>query len=453
MTSILIAEDEEDIRRELGEILEAQGYKVFTAANGALALQVLQEQAVQLVLTDLRMPKVDGLELMRKARAGNPETAFIMMTAFGSLETAVEAMRAGAADYLIKPVAIEELLTKVNRIVENTELRAANRLLKRDLDRKLGPMEMIGQSPRLEEIRALVRKVAPARSPVLITGESGTGKELIARALHALGANKGEPFVPVNCAAIPENLLESELFGHQKGAFTGAIADSEGLFRAARKGTLFLDEVGELPLAMQAKLLRALEEKQVHPVGSSRYVPFEARVVSATNRDMKKEIEEKRFREDLFYRLAVVELHSPPLRQRSEDIPLLVQHLLKRFNGELGRAFQGVEENAIAHLVALPWKGNIRELQNMLERAMLVGTEPKLTLADFSPGSLHSGTTVIETPNLKDAVGQFEKAHVQRMLRQCKDDKRKAAAELGISLSSMYRYLGDTKNLAQDKEE
>jgi DNA-binding NtrC family response regulator len=453
MGMILLVEDEADLRREIEEFLHDQGHNVLSAADGAAALTILQDQPVQLVLTDLRMPKMDGLELLRKGRAACPEAAFVVMTAFGTMETAIEALRAGATDYLIKPVSLDQLLEKVNRIFENIELKAANRMLRRELDRKLGPLEMVGQSAALSTLRNMLQKVAPARSSVLITGESGTGKELIARALHSLGAPKGEPFVPVNCAAIPETLLESELFGHVKGSFTGAISDSEGLFRAARRGTMFLDEVGELPLSMQAKLLRALEERQVHPVGSSRYQRFDARVVAATNRDLKKEVKDGRFREDLYFRLAVVELHAPPLRDRPEDIPLLVEHLVRKFNVDLNRHYTGVEPAALKRLTSLPWKGNIRELQNVIERAMLIGNEPTIMSADLIPPALFGTETEVETPALRVAVAQFETKHVRSILERCGNDKRKAAAELGISLASLYRYLGDARQHAAAAEE
>lgn len=442
MSTILIAEDETIIRDELASTLSDEGYRVLTAPNGEAALAILNSQSVQLMITDLRMPRMDGQELMRHARVSSPETIFVVMTAFGSMETAIEALRAGAADYLIKPLAMEEVLSKVQRILGNLDLQASNRMLRRDLDRKVGPLDMVGTSGSLEKIRTLIQKVAPTRSNVLITGESGTGKELIARAIHSQGLTKNEPFVAVNCAAIPENLIESELFGHQKGSFTGAVADSEGLFRSARKGTLFLDEIGELPLALQAKLLRVLEEKMIHPVGSSRFVPFEARVIAATNRDLRAEVAEKRFREDLFFRLAIMELHSPALRERAEDIPQLVQYFLKRINRDLRRNYTGVDDVAMERLKHAAWKGNIRELQNVMERAMIVGEEPVLKECDLS---LNGGVSfsVGHARELKDAVRQFELMHISNILKEVKGDKRAAAKVLGISLSSLYRHLDE----------
>lgn len=442
MSTILIAEDETIIRDELASALTDEGYRVLAAQDGEAALAILNSQSVQLLITDLRMPRMDGQELMRRARVTSPETIIVVMTAFGSLETAIEALRAGAADYLIKPLVLEEVLSKVQRILQNLDLQASNRMLRRDLDRKVGPLDMVGNSSALEKIRTLIQKVAPTRSNVLITGESGTGKELIARAIHSQGTAKNEPFVAVNCAAIPENLIESELFGHQKGSFTGAIADSEGLFRSARKGTLFLDEIGELPLSLQAKLLRALEEKMIHPVGSSRFVPFEARVIAATNRDLKMEVNEKRFREDLYFRLAIMELHAPALRERSEDIPLLVQYFLKRINRDLRRNYTGVDDVAMERLKRAVWKGNIRELQNVMERAMIVGDEPLLKEADLS---LTGGTSFPASAarELKDAVRQFELVHINAILKECNGDKRAAAKILGISLSSLYRHLDE----------
>ncbi|HYF49848.1 MAG TPA: sigma-54 dependent transcriptional regulator [Planctomycetota bacterium] len=453
MSTILIAEDEQIIREELKEALADEGYRVLTAADGSAALAELKNNAVQLVITDLHMPRMDGIELIQKGREVSPDTEFIVMTAFGSIQTAIDAMRSGASDYLTKPLAMNELVVKVARLMESADLRASNKMLKRDLDRKLGTLEMIGQSPALEKIRQLIQKVAPTRTPVLITGESGTGKELIARAIHALGANKGEPFVPINCAAIPEQLLESELFGHQRGAFSGAVQDAEGLFRSARKGTLFLDEIGELPMSLQAKLLRVLEDKMIHPVGSTKQIPFEARVVAATNRNLKKEIEEKKFRDDLYFRLAVVELHSPPLRERHEDIPLLVRYFIKRFNRELNRTYAGIEEKALQRLVRAMWKGNIRELQNTIERAMIIGSEPQITEADLIPqsASVGGGADPASTTDLKEAMRQFELAHIERVLNACGGDKRKAATELGISLSSLYRNLEQDSPEAENK--
>ena len=453
MSTILVADDEEVIREELAELLGEQGYRVLTAPDGAAALTELRNQSIQVVITDLRMPKCDGLELIRRGRETSPETQFVMMTAFGSMETAVEALRAGATDYLLKPVAMEELLPKIGRIVENVELKSANRMLSRDLERKLGPLDMVGQSPALEKIRHLINKVGPTRSTVLISGESGTGKELIARAIHALGAAKGEPFVAVNCAAIPETLLESELFGHQKGAYTGAVADAEGLFRAARKGTLFLDEIGELPMSLQAKLLRILEEKMIQPVGATKQIPFEARVVAATNLSLKHEIEKKTFREDLYFRLAVVELYAPALRERQEDIPLLAGHFIRRLNRELKRNYTGVEAKALKRLVTAQWKGNIRELQNTIERAMIVGSEPLLQEADLAPTSFSEFGPASNSTDLKSAVESFEQAHIKHVLGLSNGDKRKAAKELGVSLSSLYRRLGEKTHADVDDEE
>ncbi len=450
MSTILIAEDETIIRDELASVLTDQGYRVLTAPDGEAALAVLNSQSVQLMITDLRMPRMDGQELMRRAKTSSPETAFIVMTAFGSMETAIEALRAGAADYLIKPLAMEEVLSKAQRILQNIDLQIANRMLRRDLDRKVGPLEMIGASVPMARIRVLIQKVAPTRSYVLITGESGTGKELIARAIHSQGPARSEPFVAVNCAAIPENLMESELFGHQKGAFSGAVVDNEGLFKSARKGTLFLDEIGELPLALQAKLLRVLEEKMIHPVGSNRFIPFEARIVAATNRDLKVEVAEKRFREDLYFRLAIMEVHAPALRERSEDIPLLIQHFLKRINRDLFRHYTGVDDEAMECLKSAPWKGNIRELQNVMERAMIIGEEPNIKVSDISL----TGNTAFPpavSRDLKEAVRQFELSHIGRVLKDTKGDKKAAAKVLGISLSSLYRQLGEPEETPASK--
>lgn len=441
MSTILVVEDEVVMREELSEVLTESGHRVLAAQDGEAALEQLKSNAVQLVISDLRLPKIDGLEVLRRAHEVDPGIPFIMMTAFGTVESAIQAMRMGAVDYLVKPLAFDEVLTKVNRIIENAELAVANKMLRRDLDRKLGSLEMVGTSPALDSIRALIQKVAPTRSAVLITGESGTGKELIARAIHALGSPRNEPFVPVNCAAIPEQLLESELFGHQRGSFTGAVSDTEGLFRSARKGTLFLDEIGELPLSLQAKLLRVLEDKRVQPVGSNKSIPFEARIVAATNRHLRAETDKNRFREDLYFRLAVLELHAPPLRDRRDDIPLLAAHFIQRFNRELNRTFTGIEAGAMNNLVSASWKGNIRELQNVIERAMIVGTEPLLQAQDLLPTGRPPIMPVAEMKDLKDAVAIFERDHIRRIIAERHGDKRAAARDLGISLSSLYRHL------------
>jgi len=441
VSTILVVEDEAVLRDELSDVLTEQGNRVLTAADGEAGLEQIKNNALQLVISDLRLPKMDGMELLRRSREIDPSVPFVMMTAFGSVENAIEAMRNGAADYFMKPLAFDELLSKVKRILESAELRVENKMLRRDLDRKLGSLEMVGASPLLEEIRKLIQKVAPTRSPVLISGESGTGKELIARAIHALGSAKQEPFVPVNCAAIPEQLLESELFGHQKGSFTGAVQETEGLFRSARRGTLFLDEIGELPLALQAKLLRVLEDKKIQPVGSSKAVPFEARIVAATNRNLRDEVGHKTFREDLYFRLAVLELHAPSLRERREDIPSLCGHFIRRFNRELNRNFQGLDELAMQRLVGAQWKGNIRELQNVIERAMIVGTEPLLQSEDLIPVGHIGASAVVDTKDLKEAVTVFEREHIRRIIAGHNGDKRAAAKDLGISLSSLYRHL------------
>jgi len=442
MSTILVVEDEEILRDEIAALLTEKGHRVLTARDGNEGLGIIAQNSVQLVISDLRLPKMSGIELLRSCRLAESDAPFIIMTAFGSIDTAIDAMRAGAADYLMKPLSFEELLSKADRVLESAELRAENRMLRRDLDRKLGPLEMVGASPTLEKIRELIRKVGPTRSSVLITGESGTGKELIARAIHSLGASKSEPFVPVNCAAIPETLLESELFGHQKGSFTGAVNDSEGLFRSARKGTLFLDEIGDLPLSLQAKLLRVLEDKMVHPVGSSKYFPFDGRIVAATNRNLKQDSQDKKFREDLYFRLAVVEIDAPPLRARRSDIPLLANYFIKKLNRDLNRHYAGIDPAAMQALTAAPWRGNIRELQNVIERAMILGSEPQLTTADVAPRETIVNGATSEAKSLKDAVSAFEQAHVRRILAACNQDKKLAAQELEISLSSLYRLLG-----------
>jgi DNA-binding NtrC family response regulator len=368
------------------------------------------------------------------------------MTAYAELETALDALRYGAVDYLIKPFQHEELLTKIRRIAEHRRLVLENRNLRRALD-TAGPdgsTSIVGNSAAMQAVLAMVERVASLPTRVLITGESGTGKDLVARAIHARGARAKEPFVPINCAAIPEPLLESELFGHARGAFTGAVDSKEGLLKTAGDGTIFLDELGEMPLAIQAKLLRAIESNEIQPVGSTRRVPIGARIVAATNRDLKGDAKAGRFREDLYYRLAVVELQVPPLRERSEDIPLLANHFVLKYARELGRDVRGISRDALRLLAGCEWRGNIRELSNAIERAVIFATGSELLPADLPEPVRGATPRDPEWPlELDSATREFERAHILRVIEQCAGNKRKAAKLLGIGATSLYRKLGD----------
>jgi two-component system response regulator PilR (NtrC family) len=428
----------------VAELLREEGYHVYEAADGQAALQFLEEVDVDLILSDLRMPGVDGLALLQKVREVYPQTMVVLMTAYASVETVVEALRLGAQDYLLKPLLFDDLLHKVRRLLEHKRQAWEIQLLRREVSHHFDFGSMVGRSPAMKEIFELTKKVAPTNATVLITGESGVGKEVVARLIHSHSLQKDHVFLPVNCSAIPEALLESQLFGHTKGAFTGAVGAQEGLFQRARGGTIFLDEIGEMPLTLQPKLLRAIEEKEVLPVGATTPVKVDVRILTATNRDLKKEIEAGRFREDLYYRLNVIELHISPLRDRREDIPPLVEHLIHRHNQELKKAYKGVDNATMKLMMSLPWKGNVRELDNVLERAMILGDGEWISPADLPRWELPEGTPVTPlSDHLKEAVQAYEKSHIETVLKKTNGDKKSAAELLGLSLSSLYRKLDE----------
>jgi len=440
--TIIVADDESLARQSAAELLREEGYIVYEAADGQAALQLLEEVDVDLILSDLRMPGVDGLTLLRKVREVYPQTMVVLMTAYASVETVVEALRLGAQDYLLKPLLFDDLLHKVRRLLEHKRQVWEVQLLRREVSRHFDFDHMVGRSPTMKEIFELIKKVAPTNATVLITGESGVGKEVVARLIHSFSSQKDHVFLPVNCSAIPEALLESQLFGHTKGAFTGAVGAQEGLFQRARSGTIFLDEIGEMPLILQPKLLRAIEEKEVLPVGATTPAKVDVRILAATNRDLKKEIEASRFREDLYYRLNVIELHIPPLRDRREDIPPLVEHLIHRHNQELKKTYKGADNATMKLMMSLPWKGNVRELDNVLERAMILGDGEWISPADLPRWEIPEGTSITPlSDNLKEAVQAYEKSHIETVLKKTSGDKKSAAELLGLSLSSLYRKL------------
>lgn len=439
---VLIVDDEEVIASTLQEFLEGEGFEVGVAHNAPRALELAQTLEPDLALCDVQLPGLDGLELLDRLVRFRPETLVMMITAFATVENAVAAFQRGAHDYLMKPVIFEDLLAKIDRLIEYRRLLLENQALRRHLRTQTDAETLVGQSPAMRAVKTLIRKVGPTRSNVLITGESGTGKELVARALHGLGPDPDSAFLAINCAAIPHDLLENQLFGHVRGAFTGADRDHAGLFVAAGRGTVFLDEIGELSRATQAKLLRAIENKEVLPVGASRPVSVEARVVAATNKDLEAETAESRFRADLYYRLNVVTITLPPLRDRRGDIPELTEVLLARHVKNLGKCVDGVDNATIRGLMAAPWKGNVRELDNALERAVILCDGPILTPEDFAPGLFpQSPDPAADTDDLRAALREYERQHILRVLERCGDDKREAARRLGLGLSSLYRKL------------
>ncbi|HYY56829.1 MAG TPA: sigma-54 dependent transcriptional regulator [Pyrinomonadaceae bacterium] len=440
---ILIAEDEDVLRAILMRLLEDAGYRVAAAASAEQALERFAAEDVAVTITDIRMTGMDGLALLDRIKDTDAEAIVIVMTAYSSVDSAVAALRKGAYDYITKPFVNEDLLQSVKNALRQRELFRENRALRRELDRRYSFSEIIGTSPALQAVFRLVEKVAATNTNILIQGESGTGKELIARAIHHNSSRAERPFVAINCGALPETLLESELFGHTKGAFTGAILNKPGLFRSAEGGTVLLDEVGEISPAMQVRLLRTLQEHEVTPVGSSLAVPFDARIICATNRDLEKEVADGRFREDLFYRLNVIEIHLPPLRERREDIPLLVRNFITRTARAQERDEKAIEPAALSALINYAWPGNVRELQNAIERAFTLSGD-QIDLDSLPPrvrDAAGAQATMRDPDGLRPTLEEIERRHIFETLASVNQDKARAANILGIDLSTLYRKL------------
>ena len=443
---ILVADDEPLVRENLGKVFRQAGYDVTTVASGDQALAALMNGGgYDIVLSDITMPGADGLTVLRHAQEIAPQTFVILVTGNGTLETAIEALRLGAYDYILKPFAVDEVLAKVARLMELRQLAWERQILRREVDGRHDFEQMvIGRSSATRNIVETIQKVAPTPSPVLVTGESGVGKEIVARAVHHYGNRASKPFLAINCAAIPAGTLESQLFGHVRGAFTGAVTAQEGLFRAAQGGTIFLDEIGEMPVALQARLLRVIQQKEILPVGATSPIRIDVRIIAATNRDLVAAVVDKQFREDLFYRLNVVHIEVPPLRERREDIPVFVDYFVRRNNAELKKSYKGMDNAAMRILLYFPWKGNIRELQNVVERAMILGDGEWIHPVDL-PLSLSAGSDATTTAedNLKEAMRVSEKTHIENVLRKMRNDKHATAEQLGLSVSSLYRKLAE----------
>lgn len=437
--NVLIVEDEELMRSILRQLVEGEGYRVFTADSAETAIDVFSTNRVDLTLTDIKMAGRDGLALLDQIKSADAEAIVIVMTAFSSVDTAVAALRKGAYDYITKPFVNEDLLQTVRNALAHRRLFQENRTLRRELRRQKNAPELIGSSEPLQRLTKLIEKVAATSASVLIQGESGTGKELVARSIHAESDRADEPFLAINCGALPESLLESELFGHTKGSFTGAISDKAGLFRSAGSGTLFLDEIGEMPQALQVKLLRALQEREVTPVGSATAIPFDARMIAATNRRLETEISEGRFREDLYYRLNVIEIDVPPLRHRREDIATLAKHFVTRAARNQGSVERSLTEAAIDALKKYDWPGNIRELEHVIERAMIL-SDSEIGIEHLSE-RITGGNTGSESSANQPTLDQMEKQYVLEVLDLVDGDKVAAAEILGIDLSTLYRKL------------
>ncbi len=440
---ILVVDDEKSMREVLTIMLEKEGYAVEDAATGEEALDLLRQNGFTIMLTDLRMPGMGGLELTERAKEIDPNILVITMTAFASLESAVEALRLGAFDYITKPFKVGEITTSIRRALDQDSLRRENLYLRRQLAQTFDFSQIVGSSERMQEVFNLVRKISATESTVLILGESGTGKELVARAIHYNSHRSEGRFVSINCGAIPETLLESELFGHRRGSFTGAVRDKEGLFSVARGGSFFLDEIGEMPGSIQVKLLRALEQREIVPVGGTSPVKVDTRVIAASNKDLEKEVAEGRFRPDLFYRINVIPIVLPPLRERREDIPLLVEHFLTKWCERTGKRRKGVVPEAMNALVQYQWPGNVRELENLIQRAVTLEERDVIGLDAF-PDKLRVSVGA-ETDSLS-LVGdltldELEKAYILKTLDRTAWHKKQTAEVLGIDPSTLYRKL------------
>src|SRR5262245_26865228 len=438
---VLVVDDEKSILTLLEEALTQWGYQVTAAGTGAEALAALRTQVFDAALTDVRMPDMSGLDLLREIKKRDESIEVVIMTGYPTISSAVEALKEGAYDYLSKPLILDELRHLMQRLMERRFLRGEVQTLRMRLGEELTVNELIGGSASMVRVKEIIGKVAVTDSPVLIEGESGTGKELVAAAIHRLSSRAKGPFIPVNCSAIPRDLLESEFFGHVRGAFSGAVADALGLFRGANEGTIFLDEIAELPPALQVKLLRVLQEMQVRPVGSTKAYPVDVRVIAATNRNLEQAMKAGSFRQDLFYRLNVIRVTLPPLRERREDIPALVNHFIRRFNKRFRRDVKGISADALSALSAYDFSGNVRELENLIERAFAMGTRESLTLADLpSLSARPSIAPSIETKAVP-TLAEVEKELILRALAVHNNDKEEAARALGISRRTIYRRL------------
>lgn len=440
---ILVVDDEQIIRESLSFVLKKEGYQVDEAENGRIAYEMINDNFYDLVITDLEMPKMKGTELLEKMSGQQTKTSVIVITAYGSLDTAIQALRSGANDYILKPVEFDELLIKIRRLFKSQKLITENQILRKEVQRQFDFDNLVGKSASMQKVFDMVKTVAKTETTVLITGKSGTGKELIARALHYNSGRADKPFIAVNCGAISENLIESELFGHKKGAFTGAVSDKEGFLKASDGGTLFLDEISEMPLQLQVKLLRVIQEKEFIPVGTTAALPVNIRFLASTNRNLEEEVKEGRFREDLFYRLNVVEINLPPLSSRKDDVPLLADHFISKYRAEIGKNIKGIEYDATRALMNYEWNGEVRELENIIERAVIFAEGETITLKDL-PDMLRSSKE-IAMPSLSGSLDEFlrkvEKEFILRALDENDHDKEKVAKQLDVGLSTLYRKI------------
>jgi len=457
---ILVADDEQSMREFLDIMLRKEGYKVSLASNGEEVIKLTEKDIFDLILMDIRMPRLDGISTLKKVKTIQPDAIVIMITAYASADTAIKAMKEGAYDYITKPFKVEEIKLIIKNALEKKNLQKENILLKQVVRDRYHFENILGRSSKMLDLYKMLEKVSPTKTNILITGESGTGKELVAKAIHYNSPRKEKPFVTLNCGAIPESLIESELFGHMKGAFTDAIATKKGLFEIADEGTIFLDEISELPLMMQVKLLRVLQDREFKRVGGTEDVRVDVRIISATNIDLEEAVREKRFREDLFYRLNVIQIKLPPLRERREDIPLLAMHFLKKYSEELNKNISVISPEALHILLNYDYPGNVRELQNIIERAVALESSQDLTAQNLSSYlseqlPMKKGLIDLEIPNegidLEKIVEDLEKNLLLKALGKTKGIKKRAAELLHINFRSM-RYRLEKYGLNQEED-
>jgi two-component system response regulator PilR (NtrC family) len=452
MENILIIDDEKSLLDLLSVVLKKEGYRVKTCLAPSRVFDLLEKESFDLLICDIKLPEMSGMEILKYARENKPEIPVIMITAYGSLKQAVEALKAGAIDYILKPFDVEELKIIIANELEKRRLLEENILLKRDLKERYSFENMIGKSKAMQEVYGLVEKSSSTDSTVLITGESGTGKEMAARAIHFLSRRSERPFVSINCAALPENLLESELFGHVKGSFTGAVADKKGMFEVAQRGTLFLDEVGETSPWTQVKILRAVQERKIRRVGGTEEISVDVRIIAATNLDLKRRIEEGKFREELFYRLNVISFEMPPLKKRVEDIPLLVQHFLQKYCQQMGKKMKRLSPDVISYLEGYEWPGNVRELENVIERVVAIEDRETITVASLPreivtpPRKATSQPLIPPQFNLTNHLNEVARGYITEARVLAGGNLRKTASLLGISYRSL-RHLIDKYGL------
>ena len=456
---VLLVDDDKNTRETLQRGLKRAGYEIFTAENGSKAIPILQDEEIDCLVTDYKMPGMDGMRLATSARVVRPSVAIIMISAFANVDTAVLAIKQGIFDVFEKPVKLRDVKTAIARALENRLLLIENRRLRADLKGREELDRIVGRAPAFRDALGMLEQVAPVKSTVLLTGESGTGKEIFANALHRLSPRAEEPMIKVHCAALAEGLLEAELFGHEKGAFTGAIASRKGRFELANGGTILLDEIGEIPLSTQVKLLRVLQEGEFERVGGSETIQVDVRIIAATNVDLVQAVADRRFREDLFYRLNVISIEVPSLRDRRADIPLLVQHFIAKYNALTGKALKGIAPDALDRLVNMDWPGNVRELENVIERAVVLAADDRVTGADIlteSNGSNSSGEGTASTGEasaIHFRVGQsladLEREAIQRTLHAVDGDKDAAARILGIGVATLYRRLKEMEAVSE----